>query len=179
MGCGGRKLIVCCCADGEMDTALLLLLWGVAWLVARSLIELREGVAEAVAEVGGAAVLLLEDGVLDDGSPYRAVLLVAGLEGAVLLLGEGTALLGPGLFKDGAAVWEGGADLAGEMRLCVGIVLLVRVGKVGAEPGGDERRSAEGRATHRSLRSTGERLSNLSFGSLRMAFQLPTPHCRG
>jgi hypothetical protein len=25
----------------------------------------------------------------------------------------------------------------------------------------------------------GERLSNMSFGSLRMAFQLPTPHCRG
>ena len=70
-----------------------LLLWGVAWLVARSLVELREGVAEAVAEVGRAAVLLLEDGVLDDGGPYGAVLLVAGLESAVLLLGKGAALL--------------------------------------------------------------------------------------
>lgn len=119
-----------------MDTALSLLLWGVAWFVARSLIEFREGVAEAVAEVGGAAVLLLEDGVLDDGGPYGAVLLVAGFEGAVLLLGEGATLLGAGLFKDGAAVWESGADLAGEMGLCVGIVLLVRVGEVGAEPEG-------------------------------------------
>ena len=119
-----------------MESTLSLLLWGVAWFVARSLVEFREGVAEAVAEVGGAAVLLLEDGVLDDGGPYRAMLLVAGFEGAVLVFGEGTTLLGAGLFKDGAAVWEGGADLAGEMGLCVGIVLLVRVGEVGAEPVG-------------------------------------------
>ena len=111
----------------------MLLLWGVARLVARGLVELGEGVAEAVAEVGGATVLLLEDGVLDDGGPYGAVLFVAGLEGAVLFLCKGTTLLGAGLFKDGAAVWEGGADLAGEVGLCVGVVLLVRVGKVGAK----------------------------------------------
>lgn len=66
------------------------------------------------------------------------------------------------------------------MGLGVGVVLLVRVGEVGAEPGGCERSTGgrgRGGETHRSLRSTGERLSNLSFGSLRMAFQLPTPHC--
>lgn len=129
-------MIVCCCAEGELDSPISLLLGGVARLVAGSLVELREGVAEAVAEVGGAAVLLLEDGILDDGGPYGAVLLVASLEGAVLLLGKGTPLLGAGLFEDGAAVWEGGADLAGEMGLCVGVVLLVRVGEVGTKAGG-------------------------------------------
>ena len=83
-------MVVGCCADGE---AVALLLWGVARLVARSLVELGEGVAEAVAEVGGAAVLLLEDGVLYDCGPDGAVLLVAGLECAVLVLCEGAALL--------------------------------------------------------------------------------------
>lgn len=40
---------------------------------------------------------------------------------------------------------------------------------LGSAEDGDEK-------AHRSLRSTGERLSNLRLGSLRMAFQLPTPH---
>lgn len=176
MGSGGGELVVCRCAEGE---TVSLLLWGVARLVAGRLVELWEGVAEAVAEVGGTAVLLLEDGVLDDGGPDGAVLLIAGLERAVLLLSERAALLGAGLFKDGAAVWEGRADLAGEMGLCVGVVFLVRVGEVCAEPAGCEGRQRACWGTYRSLRSTGERLSNLSFGSLRMAFQLPTPHCAG
>ena len=90
VGGGGGELVVRCCADRE---AVSLLLWGVARLVACSLVELGEGVAEVVAEVGGTAVLLLEDGVLDDGGPYGAMLLVAGLECAVLVLCEGTALL--------------------------------------------------------------------------------------
>lgn len=83
-------MIVRCCT---YRTGVLLLLWGVAWLVSGSLVELREGVAEAVAEICRAAVLLLEDGVLDDGGPYSAVPFVAGLEGAVLLFGKGTTLL--------------------------------------------------------------------------------------
>ena len=90
VGGGGGELVVRCCVDGE---AVLLLLWGVAWLVACSLVELGEGVAEVVVEVGGTAVLLLEDRVLDDGGPYGAMLLVASLECAVLVLCEGTVLL--------------------------------------------------------------------------------------
>ena len=39
------------------------------------------------------AILLLEDGVLDDGGPNGAVLVVAGFERAVLFLSEGPSLL--------------------------------------------------------------------------------------
>lgn len=135
MGGSGGELIVCCRADGELESAVPLLLGGVTRLVACGLVELREGVTEAIAEVCGATILLLEDGVLDDGGPYGAVPLVAGLEGAVFFLGKGPTLLGAGLFEDGTAVWEGGSDLAGEMGLCVGVMLLVRVGEVGAKAG--------------------------------------------
>ena len=114
--------------------ARVLFLGGVAGLVSRGLVERGERVAEAVAEVGRAAVLLLEDGVLDDGGPDGAVLVVAGLERAVLLLGERAALLGARFFEDGGAVGEGGADLGGEVCFGIGVVLFICVGEVGAEP---------------------------------------------
>ena len=63
------------------------------------------------------------------------------------------------------------------MGLCIGVVLPVHIGEVGAEAGGCEHSTGNGDVMHRSLRSTGEQLSNMSAGSLRMAFQLPTPHC--
>ena len=51
------------------------------------------------------AILLLEDGVLDDGGPNGAVLVVAGFECVVLFLGEGPSLLATRLLKDGRSVW--------------------------------------------------------------------------
>ena len=48
------------------------------------------------------------------------------------------------------------------MGLCVGVVLPVHIGEVGAEAGGCEHSTGNGDVMHRSLR---------------MAFQLPTPHC--
>ena len=63
------------------------------------------------------------------------------------------------------------------MGLCVGVVLPVRIREVGVEAGGCEHGMGNGDVMHRSLRSTGEQLSNMSARSLRMAFQLPTPHC--
>ena len=90
VGGGGGELVVHCCMDGE---AVSLLLWGVVQLVACSLVELGEDIAEVVAEVGGAVVLLLEDRVLDNDGPYGAMLLVASLECTVLILCEGMALL--------------------------------------------------------------------------------------
>jgi hypothetical protein len=112
-----------------------LFLCRVAWLVSGGLVEIRESIAEPVAEVRGAAVLLLEDGVFDDGGPDGAVLVVAGFERAVLLLGEGTALLATRLLKDGCSVREGRANFGGKVCLGVRIVLFVRVREVGAETG--------------------------------------------
>src|SRR5712691_7976385 len=83
------------------------LLRRVAWLVSGRLVEIGESVAEPVAEVGGTAILLLEDGVLDDGGPNGAVLVVARFERAVLLLGEGPPLLATRLLEDGRSVWQG------------------------------------------------------------------------
>ena len=117
-----------------------LLLSRVAWLVSGRLVEIRESVAEPVAEVGGAAVLLLEDGVFDDGGPDGAVLVVAGFERAVLLLGEGPSLLATRLLKDGRPVWQGRANFGGEVGLGVRIVLFVRVREVSAEAGERERK---------------------------------------
>ena len=41
-----------------------------------------------------------------------------------------------GLFEDGAAVCEGGANLGGEVGLCIGIVFPVHIREVGVEAGG-------------------------------------------
>ena len=139
MAAAGRgELIVCCCAHRKEDTAFLALLGGVARLVPGSLIEFREGISKTVTEIRRATVLVLEDGVFDDGGPDRAVLFVASLESTVLFLCKGTALLAARLFKDGAAVGKGRAHFAGEVCLCVGVVLLVRVGEVGAKAVGCE-----------------------------------------
>lgn len=177
---GGGELVVGGRTEGGGDDGLLAFLGGVAGLVAGSLVEVGEGVSKAVAEIGGATVLVLEDGILDDGGPDGAVLLVASSERTVLVFGERTTFLAAGLFEDGATVWEGGTDLAGEMGLGVGIVFLVCIGEVGTEAGrvGERREQRKGVGTHRSLRSTGERSSKWREGSLRMAFQLPTPHWR-
>jgi hypothetical protein len=78
----------------------------VAWLVSGRLVEIRESVAEPVAEVGGATVLFLEDWIFDDGGPNGAVLVVASFERTVFLLGEGTSLLTTRLLEDGRSVWE-------------------------------------------------------------------------
>jgi hypothetical protein len=104
---------------------------------------------------------------------------IASLESAVFFLGERTTLLATCFLKDGAPIWESGSDFTGEMGLGIGVVFLVRIREVSAKSGGiqglnmNERRL---RSTNRSLRSTGERLSNFSFGSFKIAFQLPTPH---
>ena len=111
------------------------LLRRVAWFVSGCLVEVGESVAEPVTEVGGTAILLLEDGVLDDGGPNGAVLVVARLERAVLLLGEGPSLLATRLLKDGRSVWQGRADFGGKVGLGVRIVLFVRVREVSAEAG--------------------------------------------
>src|SRR6266436_2529258 len=108
----------------------------VAWLVSCRLVEIGESVAEAVAQIGGAAVLLLEDWVFDDGGPNSAVLIVTGLEGTVLLFGEGATLLAARLLKDGGSIWQGGADLGRKVCFSIWIVLLVRVREVSAEAGG-------------------------------------------
>jgi len=165
-------------SDGE------LFLGRVAWLVSGRLVEVRESVAEPVAEVGGAAILFLEDRVFDDGGPDGAVLIVAGFEGTVLLLGEGTALLATRLLKDGRSVWERRANFGGKVGLGVRVVLFVRVREVSAEAASgrglrdecpNREKSAWRRDTYRSLRSTGERLSKCKVGSFKIAFQLPTP----
>lgn len=112
------------------------LLCRVAWLISSRLVEVGESVAEAVAEVRGAAVLLLEDWVFDNGGPNGAVFIVAGFEGTVLLLGERATLLAARLLEDGGSVWQGGADFGREMGLGVWIVLLIRIREVSAEAGG-------------------------------------------
>jgi hypothetical protein len=112
-----------------------LLLCRVTRLVSGRLVEIRESVAEPVTEVRGAAVLLLEDRVFDDGGPNGAVFIVASFEGAVLLLGEWTTLLAARLLEDGGSVWQGGADLGRQMGLGVWIVLLIRVREISAEAG--------------------------------------------
>lgn len=116
---GGRELFLC----------------RVAWFVSGGLVEIGESVAEPVTEIRGAAVLLLEDGIFDDGSPDGAVLVVASFERAVLLLSEGTTFLTTRLLEDGRSVREGRADFRGEVGLGVRVVLLVRVWKVCAEAG--------------------------------------------
>jgi hypothetical protein len=104
-----------------------------AGFVPRSLIQIGERVPEAIAQVGGAAILLLENGVLHDRRPHRAVLLVPGLERGVFLRGERASFLGARLLEERGAVGQGGADLGGEMRFGVGVVLFVGVWEVGAE----------------------------------------------
>lgn len=64
------------------------------------------------------------------------------------------------------------------MRACIRVVQFVSVREICAESGrglGDNKE--EPTNTYLSLRSTGERLSNIRVGSPRMAFQLPTPCC--
>ena len=113
-----------------------LLLCGVAWLVSGSLVEVGECVAEPVTKVSGAAVLLLEDWVFDNGGPNSAVFIVAGFEGTVLLLGERATLFAARLLEDGGSIWQGGADFGRKMGLGVWIVLLIRIREVRAEAGG-------------------------------------------
>ena len=117
-----------------------LLLRRVAWLVSGRLVEIRESVAKPVAEVGGTTILVLEDGVIDDGGPNGAVLIVARLERAVLLLCEGPSLLAARLLKDGRSVWQGRANFGGKVGLGVRIVLFVRVREVSAEAGEERER---------------------------------------
>jgi hypothetical protein len=112
-----------------------LFLCRVTGLVTSRLVEIRESVAEPVTEICGAAVLLLEDWVFDDGGPNGAVPIVAGFERTVLLLGERATLLAARLLEDGGSVWQGGTDFGGKVCLGVWIVLLVRVREVSAEAG--------------------------------------------
>jgi hypothetical protein len=105
----------------------------VAWLISSRLVEIRESVAEPVAEICGAAVLLLEDWVFDDGGPNGAVLIVTGFEGTVLLLCERATLLAARLLEDGCSVWQGRADFGRKVGLGVWIMLLIRVGEVSTE----------------------------------------------
>jgi hypothetical protein len=108
----------------------------VTWLISGRLVEIRESVAEPVAEVRGAAVLLLENWVFDDGGPNGAVLIVASFEGTVLLLGEGATFLAACLLEDGGSVWQCGADFGRKVGLGIWIMLLIRVREVSAEAGG-------------------------------------------
>jgi hypothetical protein len=64
------------------------------------------------------------------------VLIVAGFEGTVLLLGERATLLAARLLKDGGSIWQGGADLGRKMGLGIWIVLFICVREVSAEAGG-------------------------------------------
>lgn len=165
-----------------MSTAVSFLLWCIAWLIARSLIELRESISKAVTKICRATILFLEDGILDNSSPDGAMLLVASFECTVLFFSEGTAFLAARLLEDGAAIWQCGAYFTRKMSLRVWIMFLIRVREIcpeAASTASDEAETDMKEKTYRSLRSTGERLSNFSFGSLSMAFQLPTPHCEG
>lgn len=114
-----------------------LFLGRVAWLVPGRLVEIREGVAEPVAEVGGATILFLKNWVFDDGGPNGAVPIVAGFERTVFLLSEGATLLATRLLEDGRSVWQGRADFGGKVGLGVRVVLFVRVREVSAKAGGE------------------------------------------
>jgi hypothetical protein len=111
------------------------LLCRVAWLISSRLVEVGESVAEAVAEVRGAAVLLLEDWVFDNGGPNGAVFIISGLESTVLLLSERATLLAARLLEDGGSIRQGGADFGRKVGLCVWVVLLIRIREVSAEAG--------------------------------------------
>ena len=113
-----------------------LLLRRVAGLISSRLVEVGESVAEPVAEVRGAPVLLLEDWVFDNSGPNGAVLIVTGFEGTVLLLGKRATLLTASLLEDGGSIWQGGADFGRKVGLGVWIVLLIRVREVSAEARG-------------------------------------------
>jgi hypothetical protein len=113
-----------------------LLLRRVAGLISSRLVEVGESVAEPVAEVRGAPVLLLEDWVFDNGGPNGAMLIVTGFEGTVLLLGKRATLLAACLLEDGGSIWQGGADFGRKVSLGVWIVLFIRVREVSAEARG-------------------------------------------
>lgn len=157
---------------------LLFLFAGVvSRFITSSLIQLWKSIPESVSKIGRTTVLFLKDGILDDGGPDSAVFLIAGLERAIFFFGEGTSAFTPGLFEQGRAIGEGGANFGGEVGTRVGIVFFISVGKVGAESALCVRVNVrkERDKTDLSLRSTGERLSKVRVGSLRMVFQLPTP----
>ena len=85
--------------EADVLCAGVLLLRAVVRLVPGSLIEFSEGISKTVTEIRQVTVLLLEDGAFDDGSPDRAVLLVASFENTVFFFGKGTTLLAGCLSK--------------------------------------------------------------------------------
>lgn len=107
----------------------------VAWFISSCLVKIGKGVAKPVAEICGAAVLLLEDWVFDDGGPNGAVLIVTGFEGTVLLLSERATLLAARLLEDGCSIWQGRTNFGRKVGLGVWIMLLVRVREVSTETG--------------------------------------------
>lgn len=77
--------------------------------------------------------MFLEDRILHNGRPDRAVLLVASFESTVLLLRERPPLFTARFLKEGGAIGKSRANFAGEMCARVGIMLFVSIRKVGTK----------------------------------------------
>lgn len=116
-GCTGSAILACL---------------GWTWFEASTFIVVWESVAKAIAEVNGSS-LTIEDGVLCDECPVRAVLLIACTEGGVLVKRERAALFGLALFKDAFALGVSTSNGFAEMRLCIGIHFVIGIRKVGSE----------------------------------------------
>jgi len=84
-----------------------------AGFVACCFVQLWERVAKAVAEVGRAAILLLEYRVFDDGCPGGAMLLVSGLQRPVFLDSKWSPPFTSRLLEEIRPVWERRAYFAG------------------------------------------------------------------
>jgi hypothetical protein len=78
---------------------LFLFVGVVSRFITSSLIQLGKSIPEPVSKIGRTAVLLLKDGILDDGCPDCTVFLIAGLERPILFLSKGTSAFTPGLFE--------------------------------------------------------------------------------
>ena len=102
--------------------------------IPRRLVQIGKRVPEPIPQISRPAFLFLENGVLDDLSPERSVLLVPRSQSAVLFLCEWAPFLAAGFLEEGFAVWEAGADSGRKVGLGVWVVLFVRVWEVCSEP---------------------------------------------
>jgi hypothetical protein len=103
-------LVICGGTNGQRGLDILLLR-RTPRLVPSSLVQLREGIAEPISKIGGAAVL--EYRILHDCRPDGAILLVSRLQRTILLFGERSTLLASSFLEEGRAIREGRPDLVG------------------------------------------------------------------
>jgi hypothetical protein len=85
--------------------------------VSRSLVEVGKCIAEVATKVSGAAVLLLEDWVFEDGCPDSAILIITSLECVVLFLCRCMAVFARHPLENGCTIREGRVVFGGEMGL--------------------------------------------------------------